>query len=417
MTRGTPTAGTPAPLVRPAAVAPRAADAWQRLRTGGFGALPIAAVLVLIGIVFQILNSAFLSSDNLVNLVQQSAATGVVALGVVLTLHLGQIDLSVGAVSGLAAAVVAVGAVPWGWPLVVAVVVAIAVGALVGLLYGAVRTRLGVPSVVFTLGGLLAITGVQLRVLGDTGSVNLPFQTWLVRFCQTTFLPQGVSWAVVALVVAGNAAVRVHDRSRRLRVDLPAPTLASIAVRVLLLAAVLVVAVGYLGTNRGVGAVFALFVALVALTDLALRRTRWGRFVRAVGGDAEAARRAGVPVRRVVVSVFVACSALAALGGVLATGRLAAANQATGAPEVALTAIAAAVIGGTSMYGGRGSAWSALLGILVIQSISTGLTLLNLDQSVRLVVTGVVLAIAVVLDALQRRAREAGPAAAVRTRG
>ena len=165
--------------------------------------------------------------------------------------------------------------------------------------------------------------------------------------------------------------------------------------------------VAYLGTNRGVGAVFALFVGLVALTDLMLRRTRWGRFVRAVGGDAEAARKAGVPVRRVFVSAFVACSTLAALGGVLAVGRLAAANQGSGAGDTNLTAIAAAVIGGTSLFGGRGSAWSALVGILVVQSISTGLTLLNLDQSARLVVTGLVLAVAVTIDALQRRAREA----------
>jgi len=151
--------------------------------------------------------------------------------------------------------------------------------------------------------------------------------------------------------------------------------------------------------------VFALFVGLVVLTDIALRRTRWGRYVRAVGGDAEAARRAGVPVRRVLVTVFVASSTLAALGGVLAVGRLAAANQASGAVDVTLTAVAAAVIGGTSMYGGRGSAWSALLGILIIQSISTGLTLLNQDQSVRSIVTGLVLAVAVVIDALQRRIR------------
>ena len=194
---------------------------------------------------------------------------------------------------------------------------------------------------------------------------------------------------------------------RRLRAELPVAPLWQVVARVVALAAVLSVVVAYLGTNRGVGAVFALFVGLVALTDLMLRRTRWGRFVRAVGGDAEAARKAGVPVRRVFVSAFVACSTLAALGGVLAVGRLAAANQGSGAGDTNLTAIAAAVIGGTSLFGGRGSAWSALVGILVVQSISTGLTLLNLDQSARLVVTGLVLAVAVTIDALQRRAREA----------
>jgi len=394
----------PTPVVAPAG---RAGAFWQRLRTGEMGSLPIAAVLVLICLVLQALNHSFLSSDNLVNLTQQSAATGIIALGVVLTLHLGQIDLSVGAVSGLAAAVVAVGSVSLGWPLTLAVLAALAAGVVVGLLYGLVYTRLRVPSFVFTLAGLLVVGGMQLRVLGETGSVNLPFQAWLVRFCQTAFLPQAVAWAVVAVVVGLYGASRLHDRSRRVAAELAAQSLGSVLLRVGVLAVVLGAAVGYLGTNRGVGAVFALFVGLVAVVDLVLRRTRWGRFVRAVGGDVEAARRAGVPVRRVLVSVFVACSTLAALGGVVAAGRLAAANQDTGAVDVTLTAVAAAVIGGTSMYGGRGSAWSALLGILIVQSISTGLTLLNLDLSVRYGVTGIVLAVAVVIDALQRRAREA----------
>jgi D-xylose transport system permease protein len=391
--------------VRPVS-SPVAARLWARVRTGEMSSVPIAAALVLSWLVFQALTGSFLSSDNLVNLSQQSAVTGVIALGVVLTLHLGQLDLSVGAVSGLAAAIVAVGSVRLGWPLWLAVAVALGVGVLVGLVYGALHTRLGVPSFVFTLAGLLVITGLQLRVLGDTGSVNLPFQVWLVRFCQTEFLPPVVSWLVVVGVVVVLTVARVHDRARRIQAELPAPSILRVVTGVTLIGALLVVTVAYLGTDRGIGAMFALFLALVTVTDLLLRRTRWGRFVRAVGGDAEAARRAGVPVQRVLVTVFVACSTLAALGGVLAAGRLAAANQATGAVDVTLTAIAAAVIGGTSMYGGRGSAWSALLGILIIQSIGTGLALLSVDQSVRYVVVGLVLAVAMVIDALQRRARE-----------
>ena len=207
----------------------------------------------------------------------------------------------------------------------------------------------------FTLAGLLVITGLQMRVLGPTGSVNLPFESWLVRFCQTAFLAPATSWAIVALVVAGYAAGRgcrpgapacaPSCPSRRCGRSSPGSSRSRPCCRVV---------VAYLGTNRGVGAVFALFVGLVALTDLMLRRTRWGRSVRAVGGDAEAARKAGVPVRRVFVSAFVACSTLAALGGVLAVGRLAAANQGSGAGDTNLTAIAAAVIGGTSLFGGRG---------------------------------------------------------------
>ena len=378
----------------------------QRMRSGQLGTLPIVGALVVIWLVFQLLNPHFLSSDNLVNLTLQCAATGVIALGIVLVLLVGQIDLSVGSVSGLAAAVVAIGSVQLGWPTLLAVVVALGVGAVVGLLYGALTTRLELPSFVLTLAGLLVFAGLQLRVLGPTGSVNLPFRSTLVRLSQQGFLAPVASSAIVAVVVLGYAALLVVERARRLRAELPVASPVDLGARVVALAVVLGASVAYLNTNRGVGLTFALFVGLVAVVDLLLRRTRWGRAVRAVGGDVESARRAGIPVRRTLVSVFVACSSLAALGGVLSVGRLAAANQGTGGGDTNLTAIAAAVIGGTSLFGGRGSAWSALLGVLVIQSISSGLTLLNLDTSVRYVITGLVLALAIAIDTLMRRARE-----------
>ena len=378
----------------------------QRMRSGQLGTLPIVGALVVIWLVFQLLNPHFLSSDNLVNLTLQCAATGVIALGIVLVLLVGQIDLSVGSVSGLAAAVVAIGSVQLGWPTLLAVVVALGVGAVVGLLYGALTTRLGLPSFVLTLAGLLVFAGLQLRVLGPTGSVNLPFRSTLVRLSQQGFLAPAASSAIVAAVVLGYAAMLLVERSRRLRAELPVASPVDLGVRVGALAVVLGASVAYLNTNRGVGLTFALFVGLVAVVDLLLRRTRWGRAVRAVGGNVESARRAGIPIRRTLVSVFVACSTLAALGGVLSVGRLAAANQATGGGDTNLTAIAAAVIGGTSLFGGRGSAWSALLGVLVIQSISSGLTLLNLDTAVRYVITGLVLALAIAIDTLMRRARE-----------
>jgi D-xylose transport system permease protein len=380
--------------------------AAQGARNGQFGTLPIVGALVVIWIVFQVLNPHFLSSDNLVNLTLQSAATGTIALGVVLVLLVGQIDLSVGSVSGLAAAVVAIGSVQLGWPALLAVVVALGVGVVVGLLYGWLTTRLALPSFVLTLAGLLVFAGLQLRVLGPTGSVNLPFQSTLVHLSQQGFLAPAASSAIVAVVVLGYGARLGLERVQRLRAELPVASSVELGARVVALAVVLGGSVAYLNTNRGVGLTFALFVGLVALADLMLRRTRWGRAVRAVGGNVESARRAGIPVRRTLVSVFVACSTLAALGGVLSVGRLAAANQGTGAGDTNLTAIAAAVIGGTSLFGGRGSAWSALLGVLVIQSISSGLTLLNLDTSVRYVMTGLVLALAVAIDTLMRRARE-----------
>jgi len=382
------------------------ASVRRRIRAGQLGTVPIVGALAVIWLVFQLLNPYFLSSDNLVNLTLQCAATGVLALGVVLVLLVGQIDLSVGSVSGLSAAVVAVGSVQLGWPVSVAVLVALAVGVLVGLLYGVLATRLELPSFVFSLAGLLVFAGLQLRVLGSTGSVNLPFESTLVRLSQQGFLSPAVSYVVVGVVVVALAAGLLVERVRREHAELPVASLGAVAIRVAVLALVLGGSVAYLNTNRGVGMTFALLVGLVAVTDLLLRRTRWGRAVRAVGGDVQSARRAGIPVRRTLVSVFVACSTLAALGGVLSVGRLAAANQGTGGGDVFLTAIAAAVIGGTSLFGGRGSAWSALIGVLVIQSISSGLTLLNLDTSARYVITGVVLALAVTIDSIAKRIRE-----------
>lgn len=367
------------------------------------GSLPVVGGLVVLALVFQAFNGNFLSSDNLVNLTLQSAVTGVITLGVVLVLLVGQIDLSVGAVSGLAAAVVAVGFVQEGWPLWSAVLAAVALGAAVGAGYGWLFTRLGVPSFVITLAGLLVCVGLQVRVLGATGSINLPYESWLVRFSQQVFLAPATTYALVVAVTLAFGVARWVGRHRRIAAELPAPGLAAVLVPTALLGGGLLVTTWYLNQNRGVGAMFAVFIALVVATDLLLRRTRWGRSVRAVGSNVESARRAGFAVRRVYMSVFMACTALAALGGVLSAGRLAAANQGTGGSDTNLTAIAAAVIGGTSLFGGRGSAWSAVLGAFVIHSISSGLTLLNLDASIRYIVTGVVLALAVTIDALSRR--------------
>ncbi|MFC8921044.1 sugar ABC transporter permease [Cellulosimicrobium sp. NPDC057127] len=379
-----------------------------RLRGAHLGMVPIVGALIVIWAVLGAVNPAFLSAENLVNLTLQSAPVGVIALGVVLVLLVGQIDLSVGSVSGLAAAVLAVGAVNLGWPTGLAAAAALAVGVVVGLGYGALSTRLGLPSFLFTLAGLLVLAGVQLVVLGPKGSINLPFESWFVRTVQQGFLPTPVAWTLVVVVVAGYTALLVVDHLRRVRAGLrgPGTGTAGIALRSVVLAAVLAAAVAYLGTARGVGYTVVLFVALVAVVDVLLRRTRWGRSVRAVGGDRRSALLAGVAVRRTVLSCFVACSTFAALGGVLAAGRLAAANQGTGAADTYLTAIAAAVIGGTSLFGGRGSAWSALLGVLVIQSIANGLTLLNLDTATRYIATGAVLLLAIVVDMLIRGRRE-----------
>jgi len=378
-----------------------------RIRGGDLGSLPVIVGLVVIWAVFQALNPVFLSSPNLVNLTMQCAAIGTIALGIVLVLLVGEIDLSVGSVSGLAAAILAVGFVQLQWNLVLALIAAIAAGALVGLLYGFLYTRFGLPSFVITLAGLLGFLGLQLWILGDTGSIGLPFDSWIVEFAQQWYLPAWASYIVAGLTAAAYAWILLRRARQRAAANLVSQSYLEIGVRSGALVAFLLVAAWYLNLSRGVGVMFLFFLVLVVIVNFALTRTRWGRAVYAVGGSVDASRRAGIRVDRIYISVFMLCSTLAAVGGVLAAARLASANQSSGTGDVNLNAIAAAVIGGASLFGGRGTAFAALLGIFVIQSISSGLTLLNLDSSVIFMITGVVLVLAVTVDSLSRRKRAA----------
>lgn len=378
---------------------------WQRVRSGDVGRMPVILALVAIAVVFQSVNPVFLSSRNLVDLTMQCAAIGTIALGIVMVLLIGEIDLSVGSMSGVAAAVLAVGAVRMGLPLAVAVAAALAAGVVVGAVYGVLRTWLGLPSFVVTLAGLLGLLGVQLWVLGDAGSINLPFDSWIVQFAQHLYLPAWASYVVAGAAAGAFTLTLLRRARRRAAADLDSAGTGWIVLRGALLLVGLVGAAWYLNLSRGVGVMFVLFVLLVVVMHLLLTRTRWGRSVYAVGGSVEAARRAGIRVDRVIVSVFVLCATFAAAGGVLAAARLAAANQSTGAADTNLNAIAAAIIGGASLFGGRGSAFAALLGVVVIQAISSGLTLANLSSAVQFMVTGAVLVFAVAFDAVTRRTR------------
>jgi simple sugar transport system permease protein/D-xylose transport system permease protein len=377
----------------------------MRVRGGDLGSLPVIIGLVLIWAVFQILNPNFLSANNLVNLALQCAAVGTISIGVVLVLLVGQIDLSIGSVSGLSASILGVGFVLQSWPLWLAIVAALVAGALVGLLYGFLFTRFGVPTFVITLAGLLGFLGLQLWILGPNSSINIPFESAFVNFAQQSFLPPWAAYGL-AIIAAGGMFLSDWNRSRRRKeAGLSGGELSVALTKSGLLLVGLLVSVWYLATDRGVGAMFVLFVVLVVVMNFFLTRTRWGRAVFAVGGSVEAARRAGIKVNRIFVSVLVLGSTFAALGGLLAAARLASVGAGSGGGDSNLNAIAAAVIGGTSLFGGRGSAYSALLGILVIQSISSGLTLLNFDSSVRFMITGAVLLLAVIIDSLSRRSR------------
>ena len=377
----------------------------DRVRSGDLGALPVVVGLVIIWTVFESLNNVFLSSNNLVNLLFDSSTVGVIALGIVCILMVGEIDLSVGSVSGFSSALVGVLWVNMGWPVWLAVIAAMAAGAVIGLLYALLFNRFGMPSFVSTLAGLLAILGLQLYILGQSGSINLPYGSPMVNFGQSLFMPHIVAYviAVVAGLVVFAAGLRTAARRRT--AGLSAPSVSGLLARAIVIVVVLGVVAFYLNQDRGVPWMFGVFVFLVVATNYALTRTRWGRWITAVGGNREAARRAGINVRLIYTSAFVLCSVLAALGGVLASARLASASQQAGTGDVNLNAIAAAVIGGTSLFGGRGSAYSALLGIIVIESIANGLTLLDLSSSLRYMITGGVLAVAVIVDSLARQSR------------
>ena len=370
----------------------------DRVRSGDLGMLPVVIGLIVISVVFSALNPVFLAPNNLANLLFDASAVGLISLGVVLVLLLGEIDLSIGSMSGLSSAVIGVLWVKYGVPLPLAILAAVAGGAAVGLVYSFLRNRFEMPSFVATLAGLLALLGMQLYILGPTGSINLPFTSPLVQFGQLMIMPTWLSYGLSVLAGIVVVVGGIRTMQRRSGSNLSSSALSVVIIKAVVLTAALVFAVFYLGKGRGVPWMFVVFVFFVVVMDYALTRTKWGRSMLAVGGNAEAARRSGINVSLIRMSAFALCSAFAALGGLFSAARLASASIQAGTGDVNLNAIAAGVIGGTSLFGGRGSAWSALLGIIVIQSISNGLTLLNLSSSLRYMITGGVLAIAVIVD-------------------
>ncbi len=377
----------------------------DRVRYGDLGSLPVVVGLAIIWTIFQSINPIFLSSTNLINMLFDASTIGVISLGIVCILMVGEIDLSVGSVSGFASAIVGVLWVNQGWPVGLAIAAAVATGAVIGLLYAQLFNRFGMPSFVSTLAGLLAILGAQLYILGSTGSINLPYGSALVDLGQSLFMPSWLAYGLVALAGVVMLVSGKRNADRRRAAGLSGESMGQLLFRTLTPTVALEVIAIYFYQDRGIPWLFGIFMGLVVGLNYLLTRTQWGRMIHAVGGNREAARRAGIHVKAMYTSAFVLCAVLAAFGGVLASARLASASQQAGTGDVNLNAIAAAVIGGTSLFGGRGSAYSALLGIIVIQSISSGLTLLDLSSSLRYMITGAVLAIAVIVDSLARQSR------------
>src|SRR3954447_24938963 len=368
------------------------------------GSLRVFIVLALIWIIFQSQNSNFLSAFNLTNLVLQIAGVGMISIGVTLILLLGEIDLSVGAVSGLAAAVMAVLNVKHGWGPIPAMAAALAVGMGIGLLNGFFVTQFGIPSFVVTLAGLLAWQGALLRVLGDTGTLNVTNEK--IIGLTGTFYGDVVAWVLAVLVIAAYAASGIVERIKRARAGLAPPPLTGFLIRLVAVGIGTVATMAILTHDRGLPLAGLILIFFCALMVFITERTVWGRHLYAVGGNDEAARRAGIKVRRLRMTVFALASTFAAAGGVLLASRLQAVNQSSGASDLLLLSIAGPVIAGTSLFGGRGSVWGALLGALVIGSISNGMDLLGLQSSSKFLITGGVLLVAVVIDALIRNERQ-----------
>jgi D-xylose transport system permease protein len=387
------------------------ANLRQRLSQTDLGAIPTIVGLILIWIIFQLANDRFLSPLNLTNLMYQMADLGVIAVGAVLILLVGEVDLSAGAVSGLAAGVMAVLSAKMGTPGPLAVLAGLVVGATIGLLQGFWTTRFKIPSFIVTLAGQIGWTGALLYVLGTTGTINLrdKFIVGLAGTFLKRNIPHGVliGWLVGALFVIGFGFSRFWERQRRRAAALQYRSIITIVIQIAILAAIVAGTLLITNADRGLPSAMIFLIVIVILFDFITQRTQFGRHIYAVGGNAEAARRASINVTFVRIAVFCLASTLAAFGGILAASRLLATNQSSGSGDLLLRVIASAVIGGTSLFGGRGSVWSALLGALVIQSISNGMDLLALPSPIKFMITGAVLAAAVTIEAVSRQRREA----------
>jgi D-xylose transport system permease protein len=396
--------GAPVPLAQsPGAYARRW---WTGVKAGDLGSLPIFVGLIIIAIVFQAQNDRFLTAGNFVNLMVQTAPYAVIAMGVTFALLLGEIDLSIGFVSGVGGVLTALLLTPDGNELAAGptIVVVLACGIGIGTLHGLIITKIGVPSFVVTLAGLLAWNGVVLLLIGSRGTVIL--QNDFVIGLANDFMEPWLAWVLALVCVGIYAGVQLNRVRSRQKAGLQTDPWLIVGLRIGGLAGAFVIVVAVANEDRGVPYAALIVAALFLLWTFVLNRTRFGRHVYAVGGNAEAARRAGIDVDRVKIVCFAICSAMAVVGGIILASRLRSVDTNTGGGQALLYPIAAAVIGGTSLFGGRGSMKAAVLGALVMLSIDNGLGLLGLSSGTKFVLTGGVLLLAVTVDSISRRGRE-----------
>ena len=383
---------------------------WEAIRGGELGSIPIVFGLVVIAIVFGLLDDTFFTERNFTNLLLQMAAVATIAIGVVFVLLIGEIDLSVAFVSAVGGVMMTLLLRPEAsnWPAWAAIGVALAITTTIGFLHAFVITKAGVPSFVVTLAGLLIWSGFVLILTtqySTSGTIRIQNDT--VIGIANAFLTPLWGWVTGGLVVAGFALSQLYTARSRIAGGLYAKPMVVIAVQTLAIAVVTFAAIWYANKDRGVPQVTVILLIFLVFWSFVAARTRFGRHVYAVGGNAEAARRAGINVDRVRVAVFMIGGFMAGVGGVIFASRLRSVATNSGGGNLLLNVIAAAVIGGTSLFGGTGRVVAALLGALVIASIDNGMNLLGLASGTRFVITGFVLLGAVLLDALTKRRRAA----------
>ncbi|MFC8849319.1 MULTISPECIES: sugar ABC transporter permease [unclassified Micromonospora] len=400
----------PAAVAPPVTVGGHVRSYVSRVRGGDIGALPAVLGLIVLCTVFAIMRPSFLSAGNFANLFTQGAAVTLIAMGLVFVLLLGEIDLSAGFASGVCAAILANVVTVLGYPWWVAVLAALGTGVLIGTTLGFLVAKIGIPSFVVTLAGFLAFQGIVLMLMKDGSNISVRDET-LVAISNRN-LPPAIGWALAAVAVAAYAAVQLMRHRNRSARGLVTDPLAVVFARVGVLTVILGAAVYVLNLERsrnvlitslkGVPIVVPIIAVLLIVWTFVLQRTSYGRHVYAVGGNKEAARRAGINVDRIRISVFVICSSMAAIGGIVAASRANSVDPNTGGSNVLLYAVGAAVIGGTSLFGGKGRVLDAVLGGAVVAVIDNGMGLMGYSSGVKYVVTGVVLLLAASVDAFSR---------------
>ncbi|MBA2947658.1 sugar ABC transporter permease [Streptomyces himalayensis] len=400
------TAVDPRLLVREQGLKGYVTEFKRKMRAGDLGSIPVVIGLIIIGAIFQSLNSNFLSAENISNISVAMVATGMMSVGIIFVLLLGEIDLSVGSVSGVSGALMAVLSVTHGVNEWLAVLAAIAGGALIGAIHGFFFARVGAPAFAVTLSGLLFWLGFMLQILGDNGTINIDSEGVVGQLTTYYFSDIAAAYGLATLAVVVFFVTSFLDSRRREAAGVPSRPLSEIVLRTAVLAVVGFAAAAMFNQYKGLPLALVLFITVLVVTDFVLRRTAYGRKVFALGGSVEASRRAGINVTAVRISVFAIAGTFAAIGGLFWASKIAAANQSAGAGDLLMNVIAAAVIGGTSLFGGRGRTWNALLGVMVITSIQYGLALEGIATPIQYMITGGVLLATVVIDSVTRRTQK-----------